>query len=279
MLDAKLKTQLKAYLEKITQPIEIVASLDASAKSLEMRSLLQEIEGLSDRITLTERPDDPRKPSFSLSRPGSAGGLRFAAIPLGHEFTSLVLALLQVGGHPVKLDADVIEQIRNVEGEYNFETYVSLSCQSCPDVVQALNAMSVINPNIRMVTIDGALYQEEVEKRQIMAVPSTYLNGELFSQGRTSVEEILAKLDSKAGTRKAEQLSAQEPFEVLIVGGGPCRRGSGDLRRPQRHPHGCGDGAVRRPGPGHVGHRELHLDRADRRAAFRHCPGAACEGV
>ena len=223
MLDAKLKTQLKAYLEKITQPIEIVASLDASAKSLEMRSLLQEIEGLSDRITLTERPDaDPRKPSFSLSRPGSAGGLRFAAIPLGHEFTSLVLALLQVGGHPVKLDADVIEQIRNLEGEYNFETYVSLSCQSCPDVVQALNAMSVINPNIRMVTIDGALYQDEVEKRQIMAVPSTYLNGELFSQGRTSVEEILAKLDSKAGTRKAEQLSAQEPFEVLIVGGGPA---------------------------------------------------------
>jgi len=223
MLDAKLKTQLKAYLEKITQPIEIVASLDGGAKSLEMRSLLQEIEGLSDRITLAERPDaDPRKPSFSLNRTGSDVGLRFAAIPLGHEFTSLVLALLQVGGHPVKLDAEVIEQVRNLEGDFNFETYVSLTCQNCPDVVQALNAMSVINPKIRMVTIDGGLFQDEVEKRQIMAVPTTYLNGEVFSQGRTSVEEILARLDSNAGARKAEQLSARAPFDVLIVGGGPA---------------------------------------------------------
>ena len=223
MLDAKLKTQLKAYLEKITQPIEIVATLDDGAKAREMRSLLQEIDSLSDKITYVERPDaDPRKPSFAINRPGSDIGVRFAAIPLGHEFTSLVLALLQVGGHPVKLDADVIEQIRNLDGEYDFETYVSLTCQNCPDVVQALNVMSVINPKIRMVTVDGALYQGEVEKRQIMAVPTTYLNGEVFGQGRTSVEEILARLDSKAGERKAQQLNAKEAFDVLIVGGGPA---------------------------------------------------------
>ena len=223
MLDAKLKTQLKAYLEKITQPIEIVATLDDGAKSREMRSLLQEIDSLSDKITYVERPDDdPRKPSFAINRAGSDVGVRFAAIPLGHEFTSLVLALLQVGGHPVKLDADVIEQIRNLDGEFDFETYVSLTCQNCPDVVQALNVMSVINPKIRMVTIDGALYQDEVEKRQIMAVPTTYLNGEVFGQGRTSVEEILARLDSKAGERKAQQLNAKDAFDVLIVGGGPA---------------------------------------------------------
>ena len=223
MLDAKLKTQLKSYLEKITEPVEIVAALDDGDKSREMRALLQEIETLSDKITLVERPDsDVRKPSFSLNRPGADIGIRFAAIPLGHEFTSLVLALLQVGGHPIKLDADVIEQIRNLPGEFNFETYVSLTCQNCPDVVQALNVMSVINPRIRMVTIDGALYQDEVETRQIMAVPTTFLNGELFGQGRTSVEEILARLDSGAGSRKAEQLSAKDPFDVLIVGGGPA---------------------------------------------------------
>ena len=223
MLDAKLKTQLKGYLEKITQPIEIVATLDDGAKSREMRSLLQEVESLSDKITLLERPDaDARKPSFSLNRPGADIGIRFAAIPLGHEFTSLVLALLQVGGHPIKLDADVIEQIRNLDGEYKFETYVSLTCQNCPDVVQSLNVMAVINPKIRMVTIDGALYQDEVEKRQIMAVPTTYLNGEVFGQGRTSVEEILARLDSNAGSRKAEQLNAKDAFDVLIVGGGPA---------------------------------------------------------
>jgi len=223
MLDAKLKTQLKAYLEKITQPIEMVASLDDGAKSREMRSLLQEIDSLSDRITLVERAEvGVRAPSFAINRPGSDIGVRFAAIPLGHEFTSLVLALLQVGGHPVKLDADVIEQIRNLDGEYHFETYVSLTCQNCPDVVQALNVMSVINPKIRMVTIDGGLFQDEVEKRQIMAVPTTFLNGEVFGQGRTSVEEILARLDSKAGERKAEQLNGKEAFDMLIVGGGPA---------------------------------------------------------
>jgi alkyl hydroperoxide reductase subunit F len=188
-----------------------------------MRSLLQEIDSLSDKITYVERPDaDPRRPSFAINRPGSDIGVRFAAIPLGHEFTSLVLALLQVGGHPVKLDADVIEQIRNLDGEFAFETYVSLTCQNCPDVVQALNAMSVVNPKIRMVTIDGALFQDEIEKREIMAVPTTYLNGEVFGQGRTSVEEILARLDSKAGARKAQQLNAKEAFDVLIVGGGPA---------------------------------------------------------
>ena len=223
MLDAKLKTQLKAYLEKITQPIELVAALDDGAKSREMRSLLEEIESLSDKIALVERADvGDRKPSFAINRPGTDIGVRFAAIPLGHEFTSLVLALLQVGGHPAKLDADVIEQIRRLEGEYDFETYVSLTCQNCPDVVQAINVMSVINPKIRMVTIDGGLYQDEVEKREIMAVPTTFLNGEVFGQGRTSVEEILARLDSKAGDRKAEQLNAKEAFDVLIVGGGPA---------------------------------------------------------
>lgn len=223
MLDANLKTQLQAYLEKITQPIEIVASLDDGDKSRELAELLKEIAGLSERITLIERRnDDERKPSFTINRPGENIGIRFAAIPLGHEFTSLVLALLQVGGHPIKLDADVIEQIKNLDGDFSFETYVSLSCQNCPEVVQALNVMSLLNPRIRQVTIDGALFEDEVEKRQVMAVPTVYLNGEVFGQGRMSVEEFLAKLDSGAGQRDAEKLSAREPYDVLIVGGGPA---------------------------------------------------------
>ncbi|RZS81883.1 alkyl hydroperoxide reductase subunit F [Pigmentiphaga kullae] len=223
MLDANLKTQLQAYLEKITQPIEIVASLDDGDKSRELAELLKEIASLSERITLIERrDDDERKPSFTINRPGENIGIRFAAIPLGHEFTSLVLALLQVGGHPIKLDADVIEQIKNLDGDFSFETYVSLSCQNCPEVVQALNVMSLLNPRIRQVTIDGALFEDEVEKRQVMAVPTVYLNGEVFGQGRMSVEEFLAKLDSGAGQRDAEKLSAREPYDVLIVGGGPA---------------------------------------------------------
>nr|WP_315216170.1 alkyl hydroperoxide reductase subunit F [uncultured Duganella sp.] len=223
MLDANLKAQLKTYLEKVVQPIEIVASLDDSAKAREMEELLQEIVLLSDKITLVKRTDDAeRKPSFSINRPGTDIGVRFAGIPMGHEFTSLVLALLQVGGHTIKFDDAVIEQIRNLDGDYAFETFISLTCHNCPEVVQALNAMSVINPRIKVTTIDGGVFPKEVEERQIMAVPMMFLNGEHFGQGRTNVEEILAKLDTNAGARQAAELSKKDVFDVLIVGGGPA---------------------------------------------------------
>ncbi|XOC02671.1 alkyl hydroperoxide reductase subunit F [Pseudomonadota bacterium DY0742] len=222
MLDANLKTQLKAYLEKVTQPFEIVASLDDSAKSEEMLALLNDINGLSDKISLNTAGNDARRPSFALVRHDREIDLRFAGLPMGHEFTSLVLALLQVGGHPSKLAPELIEQIQALEGEYRFETYFSLSCQNCPDVVQALNLMAVLNPNIHHVAIDGALFQDEVEARQIMSVPSLYLNGEPFGQGRMGVEEILAKLDTGAGARDAEKLKAKSAFDVLVIGGGPA---------------------------------------------------------
>ena len=222
MLDTNLKTQLKTYLEKVTQPFEIVASLGDGEKSQEMLELLEEITSLSDKITLRTDGDDVRRPSFALNRILGNVSLRFAGIPMGHEFTSLVLALLQVGGHPSKTAPEIIEQIRNLDGEYRFETYFSLSCQNCPDVVQALNLMAVLNPNIHHVAIDGALFQEEVTIRQVMSVPSIYLNGELFGQGRMGEEEILAKLDTGASARDAEKLSAKDAFDVLVVGGGPA---------------------------------------------------------
>ena len=223
MLDATLKTQLKSYLEKVVYPLELVASLDDSAKAREMKELLQEIVLLSDKITLVERMEaGVRTPSFSINRAGSDIGVRFAGVPLGHEFTSLVLALLQVGGHTIKFDEAVIEQIRNLDGDYEFETFISLSCHNCPEVVQALNAMAVINPRIKVTTIDGGVFPQEVEARQIMAVPMMFLNGEHFGQGRTNVEEILAKLDTNAGARQAEALNKKDVFDVLIVGGGPA---------------------------------------------------------
>ncbi|KJZ35269.1 MULTISPECIES: alkyl hydroperoxide reductase subunit F [Pseudomonas] len=222
MLDTNLKAQLKSYLERVTQPIEIVASLDDGAKSQEMLELLKDVASLSTQITLLDNGDDARKPSFSINRPGADISLRFAGIPMGHEFTSLVLALLQVGGHPSKASVEVIEQIRSLKGEFNFETYFSLSCQNCPDVVQALNLMAVLNPNIRHVAIDGALFQAEVDERQIMAVPSIYLNGVNFGQGRMGLEEILAKIDTSGIERQAEKISAKDAFDVLVVGGGPA---------------------------------------------------------
>jgi len=222
MLDANIQNQLKAYLEKLQQPIEIVASLDASAKAQEMREMLHEIAALSDKIDLREDGNNPRQPSFAIGRPGETARVHFAGIPLGHEFTSLVLALLQAGGHPPKVGTDVIEQIRGLQGEFRFETYISLSCHNCPDVVQALNLMAIYNPNVQHVMIDGALFQEEVTDREIMAVPSVFLNGELFDQGRMELAEILARVDTKSVEREAEMINARAPYDVLIVGGGPA---------------------------------------------------------
>ncbi len=223
MLDADLKTQLQTYLQKLTRPVAITAALDDGAKSQELRELLVELTQLSDRVTLREaRETGDRVPSFALSTPGETISLRFAGIPMGHEFTSLVLALLQVGGHPSKLAQDVIEQVRALDGEYLFETYFSLSCQNCPDVVQALNLMAVLNPKIKHVAIDGALFQSEVDARQVMSVPTVVLNGEIFAAGRMGVEEILAKLDTGAGAREAAKIASKDAFDVLIVGGGPA---------------------------------------------------------
>jgi len=223
MLDATLKTQLQAYLTKVTRPVEIVASLDDGENSRQMRELLQEIASLSAQVTLVERDDGAeRKPSFRITRPGENIGIRFAAIPLGHEFTSLVLALLQVGGHPPKVSDEVLEQIRKLEGDFNFVTYISLSCQNCPEVVQSLNLMALINPKIRHETVDGSLFQDEVTRLQIMAVPTVMLNGQEFGQGRMELEQILAKVDVGAESRAAAKIAAKEAFDVLVVGGGPA---------------------------------------------------------
>jgi len=227
MLDDTLKSQLAAYLKLVTLPIEIVASLGDDSNSVEMRELLQTIESLrADKISVAYDGTDSRKPSFALKRAGSDTSLRFAGLPLGHEFTSLVLALLWSGGHPPKVEADVIEQIKSlspVDGsDFNFEVYMSLSCHNCPDVVQALSLMAIFNPKVKTTVIEGGAFQNEVTTREIMAVPSIYLNGALFGNGRMLVEEIVAKLDAGAAVKDAAKLSAKEPFDMLIVGGGPA---------------------------------------------------------
>ena len=222
MLDANMKTQLAAYLERLRQPIELVASPDSSEAARQMLALLQDIAALSDKVSIREDGSATRKPSFSVGRPGEQARISFAGVPMGHEFTSLILALLQVGGHPPKTDASVIEGIRAIPGKFHFETFISLSCHNCPDVVQALNLMAVTNPGISHEMVDGGLFQEEVSERQIMGVPTVFLNGEQFGQGRMALEEIIARIDSGATRREAEKISAREPFDVLIVGGGPA---------------------------------------------------------
>ncbi|MDR2689679.1 MAG: alkyl hydroperoxide reductase subunit F [Azoarcus sp.] len=222
MLDDNIKAQLQAYLEKLVHPIELVASLDEGDASREMLELLQDIAVLSPKVSLRKDGDNLRRPSFGIAPTGQTPRVHFAGLPMGHEFTSLILALLQSGGHPPKADPEIIEQIRALDGEFHFETYVSLSCHNCPDVVQALNLMAVLNPGVSHVMIDGALFQDEVDKRQIMAVPTVFLNGQPFDQGRMELGEILAKVDSGAAARDAKKLSAKEPFDVLVIGAGPA---------------------------------------------------------
>lgn len=223
MLDDATKAQLKSYLERATTPIEIVASLDDSEASGEVLSLLKDVAEASPLVKLTESRDDPyRKPSFSINRPGENHGPRFAGLPMGHEFTSLILALLQIGSYPPKVEQAVLDQIRALDRDLEFEIYVSLTCHNCPDVVQALNLMAVQNPRIKTTMIEGGTFQDEIKEREIMGVPTVFLNGTMFGNGRMSLEEILARVDNSGVEREAKKINEKDPFDVLIVGGGPA---------------------------------------------------------
>ena len=218
ILDAEIKAQLGQYLQLLEGDVLLKVSAGSDKVSIDMLALADELSTMSSHIKV-EHAQLERTPSFSVNRIGEDTGITFAGIPLGHEFTSLVLALLQVSGRAPKVDQKVIDQIKNVEGTYHFDSYISLSCQNCPEVVQSLNLMSVLNPNISHTMIDGAAFKEEVESKDIMAVPTVFLNGESFSSGRMSLEELLAKLGSAPD---ASELADKEPYEVLIVGGGPA---------------------------------------------------------
>ena len=222
MLDAPTTAQLKNYLANLRTPVELVATLDDSAKSAELRALVEAVVAQSGLVTARFDGTASRVPSFAIRRGDGTAETHFAGLPMGHEFTSLVLALLHMGGHPPKEDADLLDAVKALDGEYRFETFFSLSCQSCPDVIQAINIMAALNPNVSHVAIDGALFRDEVETRKVMAVPAIYLNGEPFDQGRMDLAQIMTKLDTGSVARAAEKISAKEPFEVLVVGGGPA---------------------------------------------------------
>ena len=222
MLDTNIKSQLKVYFEKIVSPIVLTASLDGSEKSAEMLELLNEVAEQSDKITVKTDGKADHVPSFTVSKVDDAARITFAGLPMGHEMTSFILAILQASGYPPKVEQEVLDRIRHLDGQLRFQTFISLSCHNCPDVVQALNLMAAINPNIQHEMIDGALFQELVDQHQIMAVPTVIANGEAFGQGRMSVEEILAKLDTASPQEEAAKLSAKAPFDVLVVGGGPA---------------------------------------------------------
>ena len=223
MLDDSIKAQLATYFERITQPISLIASLDDSEGAQQIRDLVTEVAAVApDKISVRLDGNFARRPSFQITRVGHDMGVHFAAVPMGHEFTSLLLALLWAGGHPPKVEPELLDQIRGLDGDFAFDTFMSLTCHNCPDVVQAMNLMAVFNPRVRAVAVDGGLFQAEVEARQIMAVPSVFLNGQPFGNGRMELAEILGKIDTGAAKRDAAKLNERAPYEVLIIGGGPA---------------------------------------------------------
>ncbi len=223
MLDAAMKDQLRQYLANLREPIELVASLSDDAKSVQTRALLDQIASLHDLVSVSFDGADARRPSFEIRRAANhALAVRFAGLPLGHEFTSLVLALLWAGGHPPKVEAETLAAIAALEGQREFEMYFSLSCHNCPDVVQALTLMALTNPNISATLIEGGTFKDEIDTRDVMAVPATFLNGAPFYNGKMNVEDVLAKLDTGSDARQAVKLADTAPFEVLVLGGGPA---------------------------------------------------------
>ncbi len=222
MLDTNIKTQLKAYFEKIESPIILEATLDDSTHSTQMLELLNEVAEQSTKLTVKTSGSSKNIPSFTVGKVDEVARIAFSGLPMGHEMTSFILAILQASGYPPKVEQDVVESIKGLEGKKRFQTFISLSCHNCPDVVQALNLMAALNPDIEHELIDGALFQGLVDQYQIMAVPTVILNGEVFGQGRMSVEEIAAKLDTNTSARDAEKLNAKDAYDSLIIGGGPA---------------------------------------------------------
>ncbi|MED1639576.1 alkyl hydroperoxide reductase subunit F [Bacillus thuringiensis] len=218
LLDADIKGQLAQYLQLMESDVLLKVSAASDDTSKDMLALVDELAAMSSKIKV-EKIELERTPSFSINRVGEDTGVVFAGIPLGHEFNSLVLALLQVSGRTPKIEKKVINQIKNIQGEYRFESYINLNCHNCPDVVQALNLMSVLNPDIKHTMIDGAAFKEEVENKDIMAVPTVFLNGQTFGSGRMVIEEILTKLGVGPD---ASGFVDKDPYDVLVVGGGPA---------------------------------------------------------
>lgn len=222
MLEQNIKAQLKTYLERLEAPIEIIASLDESNNAAKIKELVTEITELSDQVTARFDGTHTRRPSFAIAKVGEQPRVHFAGLPMGHEFTSLILALLQVSGYAPKVSDEILNQIKDLNLKGDFDVFVSLSCHNCPDVVQALNLIAIYNPNATATMIDGAFFQDEVEQRKIMAVPMVFKGEEQFGQGRMTLEEIVAKLDTDSASKEAEKINAKEAFDVLVIGGGPA---------------------------------------------------------
>lgn len=227
MLDPALQAALAEHLKLLQTEVVLRPCLDDSAISSQVRDLLEDLSAASPLVRLGPPAELDHTPSFAITTSDAAPvALRFSGLPLGHEFTSLVLALLHVGGHPPKVSNELLERISTFTVPLHFETYFSQSCQNCPDVVQALNILAARNPHITHNAIDGSSFAAEVAARGVLTVPTVFCNGEVFSQGRTDLEGLVRELsnrfDPDASVALAARLDALDPFDILVVGAGPA---------------------------------------------------------
>ncbi|MGE6441961.1 alkyl hydroperoxide reductase subunit F [Psychrobacter sp. NPDC078409] len=232
MIDQNLLDAVKSYSENMTRPITFVLGNGTHVKRAELVDFLTKIAGTTDKINFDAEATDDSLPSAisfkvvsHIDGESNDTGIVFSGIPGGHEFTSLILAILQAGGHTLKLDEGIQKLVKRFNKPLQFQTYVSLSCHSCPEVVQALNQFALLNDGISNEMIDGALFQEQVEANKIQGVPAVFLNGKPFANGLIDTAKLIGKLQEQFPDLlsevedDAEQLEQQD---VTIIGAGPA---------------------------------------------------------
>ncbi len=224
MLSNDILNALKTYTENMTNKVTLVLQTGEHVKRPELKDFLTQICSVSENLNLIERDESLRSPiTFYLEIEGENNGIHFSGIPSGHEFNSLILAILQSSGTEVKLDSTLTKMVKKIKDKLHFEVFISLSCHNCPDVVQSLNQFALLNDNISAEMIDGGLFKELIDDRNIQGVPSVYLNGELFANGKIDTAQLVDKLIEKfpyiVGGSDTEQLPLQD---VTVIGAGPA---------------------------------------------------------
>ncbi|MDO5652089.1 MAG: alkyl hydroperoxide reductase subunit F [Moraxella sp.] len=225
MIDQSLLDAIKSYSANMTRPIQMVIGQGEHAKRGELVDFLTQVASTSEKIGFDGSvvDTDLSPMSFKITTDNHDTGIVFSGIPGGHEFTSLILAILHAGGHTLKLDDGIQDLVKRIGQPLKFQTFVSLSCHNCPDVVQALNQFAILNSNIENEMVDGGVFPELVEANNIQGVPAVFLNGKPFLNGKVDTARIIDKLQSEypdlLSGGAAETLETQD---VTVIGAGPA---------------------------------------------------------
>ena len=222
MLEQALKDQVKSLFSGLKHKYTLLLNVaDAHSSRADMLSLIEDVASCSEHVSTTIMLGDSL--TLTILKDEKPTHITFRAVPTGHEFSSLLLAILNLDGIGKNLpDEGISHKIKSLKGNVEIKSYISLTCTNCPEVVQALNVITMLNPNIKHQIIDGSINKEEVEDLGIQAVPSIYANGEQLHVGRSSLGELLGKLEALVGTVPQETDTTPKSYDVVVVGGRSC---------------------------------------------------------